>query len=785
MPPMRGFNSDFNGKSRKDGSGVNAPLDAKGNTALHFAVEKNDRAALEKLSRVGANPNQPDKEGQTPLFTAITARNIDMVRVLVDKGASFEARDDKKRNALDWAIEKECPVEFIAQLRVMGADPASPAVESRRTAMHLAAEKNRPDLIEYLHTAGLSLNQQDSSGATPLHVAVAAKHAEALQKLIDLKADANIRNSQIETPLHLAAAQGNVAATDALLTLPEVRRGINDHRTYNKGWTPLMSAVAANQPAIIEKIVAVGGNVNQTDNENRNSLFIAVENGHLEAAKLLLTLGADCKKGPESAYNKSSMVHWINDKNYAEMLLLLYNGGFDLNAKDGSGQTALNKAAEQQSKDKIRHLLALGADPNLPNDYGRRPLDTIIEHYSFSYNDHAEIIGQLVSHGADVNLSPLPTVQQSPLHVAARNGNVNVMKLLVAHNANIDQPSRGPDAMTPFMMAAESGKHLAAQFLQEQGANVFKKDNWGRTALIFAARGGDEKTLESLLAIPGMDAKIDEQDSRGRSAMHHAFRKYHADFGVALIKKGARVDLHDFNGATPLHQAIETNYMADWLDDVKEALGSSANWNLTAKDGDTLLHAAARHTQAPVIEKLLDFGADVNIAGKNGQYPVHAAIMADSEPIAERLVKAMKDGNHSLDAAKDAAGWTPLHYAATRDNAGFTRMLAEAGADVNAAAQGGETPLHIAARTGKIGALQTLLAHGADMSIQNEKGQTPLDIAVEFRRTDFIQTLMMAAAQKAAAEAQAADAKTAAAANENNPAATDDSQNKKPKAPTP
>lgn len=785
MPPMRGFNSDFNGKSRKDGSGVNAPLDARGATALHLAVEKNDRAAVEKLSRVGANPNQPDKEGQTPLFTAIAARNIDMVRVLVDKGASFEARDDKKRNALDWAIEKECPVEFIAQLRGFGADPASPAIDNRRTAMHLAAEKNRPDLIEYLHSAGLSLNQQDSQGATPLHVAVSAKKPEALQKLIDLKADANIRNNQIETPLHLAAAQGNAAAADALLTLPEVRRGINDHRTYNKGWTPLMSAVAANQPAIIEKIVAVGGNVNQTDNENRNSLFIAVENGHLEAAKLLLSLGADCKKGPESTYNKSSMVHWINDKNYAEMLLLLYNGGFDLNAKDGSGQTALNKAAEQQSKDKIRHLLALGADPNLANDYGRRPLDTIIEHYSFSYNDHAEIIGQLVSHGADVNLSPLATVQQSPLHVAARNGNVNVMKLLVAHNANIDQPTRGSDAMTPFMMAAESGKHLAAQFLQEQGANVFKKDNWGRTALMFAARGGDEKTLESLLAIPGMAAKIDEQDSRGRSAMHHAFRKYHSDFGVELIKRGARVDLQDFNGATPLHQAIETNYMAGWLDDVKEALGDKANWNLTAKDGDTLLHAAARHTQAPVIEKLLDFGADVNIAGKNGQYPVHAAIMADSEPIAERLVKAMKDGNHSLDAAKDAAGWTPLHYAATRDNAGFTRMIAEAGADVNAAATGGETPLHIAARTGKIGALQTLLAHGADMSLQNEKGQTPLDIAVEFRRTDFIQTLMMAAAQKAAADAQAADAKTAAAANENNPAAADDSQNKKPKAPTP
>ncbi len=282
-----------------------------------------------------------------------------------------------------------------------------------------------------------------------------------------------------------------------------------------------------------------------------------------------------------------------------------------------------------------------------------------------------------------------------------------------------------------------------------------------------------------------MDAKIDEQDSRGRSAMHHAFRKYHSDFGVALIKKGARADLQDFNGVTPLHQAIETNYMSDWLDDVKEALGGKANWDLTTKDGDTLLHTAARHTQAPVIEKLLDFGANPAIAGRHGQFPIHAAIIADSEAIAQRLVKAMTDGGHAMDNAKDSNGWTPLHYAASRDNAQFAAMVLAAGADVNAKAGGGETPLHIAARTGKAFALQALLLNGADISVQNERGQTALDIAVEFKRADFIQALMMASAQKAAFDAQAADAKTAAAANENNPPADSGAKPATPKAPTP
>ena len=293
---MRGFAPGFNSNARPPGTGVNSPLDAQGRTALHLAVQKNDRGAMEKLLRVNTNVNQQDKEGQTPLFEAVAVRNIAMAKLLVEKGASFELRDDKKRNVLDWAIEKECAVEFIAELKALGADPATPAIENRRTAMHLAAEKNRADLIEYLQSTGLSMNQQDSNGQTPLHIAVQAKSMAALEKLVELKADATIRNNQIESPLHLAATSGNVAAASALLSLPEVIRGINDHRTYGSGHTPLMAAVAANQPAIIERIAAVGGNVNQTDSSNRNSLYIAVENGNVEAAKLLIRLGADMEK---------------------------------------------------------------------------------------------------------------------------------------------------------------------------------------------------------------------------------------------------------------------------------------------------------------------------------------------------------------------------------------------------------------------------------------------------------------------------------------------------------
>lgn len=768
---MRGIvNPGFNGNARPVGTGVNAPLDNEGKTALHIAVKNNDAAGLEKLLRVNANPNQQDKTGQSPLFEAIAARNITLAKVLVEKGASFELRDDKKRTALDWAIEKECDVEFIAQLKSLGADPALPAIDNRRTAMHLAAEKNRPDLIAFLHASGLSLNQQDSQGATPLHIAVASKSIDALQKLVELKADATVRNNQIETPLHTAAITGNAAAADVLLSLPEVRRTVNEHRSYGPGYTPLLAAVSANQPALIEKLCAIGGNVNQTDNQNRNSLFIAVELGHIEAAKLLIKLGADCAKADTTTgYYKNSMVHAIGDKNYAEMLLLLHNAGFDINAKDGSGNTALNKAADQQNKAKMKALLDLGANPNIASDFGRRPIDTIMDNYTYSYGDQKELVGMLAAKGADVGMSPHAQMMFSPLHLAARNGKVEDMKLVLSRNVPVDQPARTPDGMTPLMLAAENGKADAVSFLISQGADALKKDNYGRTAISFAASGGSEKAIDALLAVPGMKEHLDDQDNRGRTALHEAFLKYHNDTGIALLKKGARADIFDNDGLTALHQAIVTSYMGDYLQGFRDALGDKADWNQKTRDGDTPLILAARHNQAGAVEKLLELGADPAVTGRNGVAALHQALLTDNATIANKIADAMKAKNIPVDQPRDTNGWGVLHYAAVKDNGIFVQQMLDRGADVNAVTNDGDTPLMLAARAGKTQSVTALLMKGADALAENSQGQTALDIAMTMKRADIAQAVMMVAAQQQAAK-QAAASKDKDADNDNKPA---------------
>ncbi len=733
---MYPYPDEFNDAARR-GSGINAPLDKLGRTALHLAVEKNDKPGLAKLLRVGAKPDQPDNQGQTALFEAITRRRLDLVELLAGKGASLNIMDDAKRTPLDWAIEQNCDADFIAKLKSLGARP-DPAPESRRTPLHLAAEKGRLDLIEYFVRTGADINAQDSLGRTPLFAAVEAKNAASLQKLIELGADPLRRNTDIRTPLHAAAAAGFAEGAQELLKHPEVRRTINEFQTYSQGFTPLMEAVSANQPEIAEKIIGAGGDVNAKDHQKRNPLFIAVEQGNFECAQLLIRLGADVEKCPPAGYNHQHLVHAIATKNFRPMLALLFEAGVDIEAKNAQGQTALCAACENVDRDKVKALLELGADPNTTNSYGRRPLDAVLDHYGYAYGygtaagTHDEIIGLLLTAGADANLSPHVAMQASPLHIAARAGKMDTLKMLVARHARIDQTDRTRAGLTPLMAALESGQMEAAKFLKDHGADLSRSDSYKRGVLHFAARGGNAEIVETLLKRPGTD--VDMKDGRDRTPLHHACKKDKKDTAEALLKAGADPKAYDWEGMTPLHRAVEQSYNPEVIDTFKDILGDKMDWNLPARNGDTLLHVAAKHGQNISIEKLLAQGADPSREGEHGLTPLHLAVLQGNDWVTGLLLDGMKQQGIPADKHRDKNGWTILHYAATRDERGHAEKIIEAGADVNAVAANGDTPLHVAVRAGKDNTILLLLSKGADIYAANADGETALDTAAKLKR---------------------------------------------------
>ena len=91
---------------------------------------------------------------------------------------------------------------------------------------------------------------------------------------------------------------------------------------------------------------------------------------------------------------------------------------------------------------------------------------------------------------------------------------------------------------------------------------------------------------------------------------------------------------------------------------------------------------------------------------------------------ARRLIEEGADVNW-----RDAYGWTPLIWAASKGLVDVVRLLLDKGADINHKNNYGRTALHQAAISGEDEVVRFLIERGADLHVKNDDGQTPLFIA--------------------------------------------------------
>lgn len=172
-------------------------------------------------------------------------------------------------------------------------------------------------------------------------------------------------------------------------------------------------------------------------------------------------------------------------------LELLIHADADLDYKDNNGETALHKAAWRGYQDCVELILLGGAHVNAQDAKGRTAL------YIASKMNQYKICHLLIGHRAHVDTSTSTGFSVSALRVAAREGNVSIVKLLLDHE-KIDAASTNGE--TALMQAAGQGHEAVVKLLLEQGANIMAKDNNGVTALTWALSGEHNAVVQLLLA---------------------------------------------------------------------------------------------------------------------------------------------------------------------------------------------------------------------------------------------------------------------------------------------
>jgi ankyrin repeat protein len=299
--------------------------------------------------------NRRDPSGLTLLHFACMGSDEKTVKLLLDNAADPAAETDTGLTIMHAAIINPSDSVLRYLLR-LGFDPKVPDYYGR-TPFHDAAEIGSDAQLSLLITAKGDIAGFDLNGFLPLHYVMSnpniTKYKGSLDALIPKDLGINIQAYDGSTPLHIAARYGNVSHIQWL-----IQKGIDLTAIDSEGRTAVHCAAANNSDSadeILQLLISHGLSVLSKDDAGFTPIHNTLHWHH----------------GPFRLQNKAT----FRVQKFKAKIMLLLKRGADLHAQDYCGNTVLHLACAQGSQLVIRLLLNEGADPNLKDFKGCKPID--------------------------------------------------------------------------------------------------------------------------------------------------------------------------------------------------------------------------------------------------------------------------------------------------------------------------------------------------------------------------------------------------------------------------
>jgi ankyrin repeat protein len=329
----------------------------------------------------------------------------------------------------------------------------------------------------------------------------------------------------------------------------------------------LTVAVESNDLAHASELLANGAQVNRKNALGLTPLMVAAGRGCIQMVELLLTAGADLHLLDSRV--GSSALHKAAQSGVSEIALLLLRHGAFIDLQTALiGHTALMDAVWMKHLEMTRLLLSQGANVNLRNHYGATVFDFVATGNSAAPTTaDSEDQRTLLRHISDLlderKRADDRAVERQEVMTAVRNNDLDAVQRHIAAGADVNTSSPvvgGPDdGHTPLLVASREGNAEIVRCLLASGANARIPDFFMRaTPGHKAAYMGHAEVLSSLLD-DGLELNA-QGPYNGYTALHDAVWHGHSAAVTVLLDSGARSDLRGHNGKTPLELAVQYGY---------------------------------------------------------------------------------------------------------------------------------------------------------------------------------------------------------------------------------
>jgi ankyrin repeat protein len=223
---------------------------------LFHAVFLGDIKIVEKILDEGIDVNITNKDGITPLITAVKNGYTNIVKLLIEKGANVNVKDNN-------------------------GDPI----------ILLATSSNNigVDILRLLIENGANVNvtSNDEYFRTPLTSALSGHRKEMAELLINNGADIELASMNDSRPLQYAVLF-DIDIVDLL-----IKKGVDVNKFDYYGWTALMKASHFGKKDIVYLLLQNGAEINIKNKHGDTALTFASKEGYDDIAELLIKNGAD------------------------------------------------------------------------------------------------------------------------------------------------------------------------------------------------------------------------------------------------------------------------------------------------------------------------------------------------------------------------------------------------------------------------------------------------------------------------------------------------------------